>query len=167
MASTKPVVAIVERLNKAKAKRRTSNQLLRFGEAAIEIANALNINDVAAEMTLYGLCATGNVRWLNDQGELVDEDQCTIGDFNDKPKLVVASDVRSFLTDWSPDPLPSKREAAIRAMIAEGLNPPRNIHWKTFYDRVRDECNGWLGDRPAWGFGDKQIKRIFNDLRGK
>jgi hypothetical protein len=168
MASTKAVVAIVERLNKAKAKRRTSNQLLRFGEAAIEIANGLNINDVAAEMTLYGLCATGNVRWLNDQGELVDEDQCTIGDFNDKPKLVVASDVRSFLTDWSTNPQASHRDAVIKAKLDAGMSPGRNITWKEFCDDVRDKCNGWRAKgKPAWGFGDKQIKRIFNDLRGK
>ena len=118
-------------------------------------------------MTLYGLCATGNVRCLDDQGEVVDEDECTISHFSKKPKYVIASDVRSFLTDWSPDPLPSKREAVISAMIAEGLNPTRNINWKLFCDRVRNDCNGWIGKRIAPGFSQKQIQRIVKDLRSK
>ena len=29
---------------------------------------------------------------------------------------------------------------------------------------VRDACNGWLGDRPALGFGDKQIQRAVKRL---
>jgi hypothetical protein len=165
MASTKPITAIIERL-KAKAKRHNS-ETLNILEAATEIADALNIKHEAAMMALYGLCATGNVRWLDDQGEIVDEDECTISNFWNKPKLVVAEDVRSSLTEWSPDPLPSKRETIIRAMIAEGLNPPRTIEWKPFCDRVRNECNGWIGKRPAHGFGDKTIQRIVKDLRSK
>jgi hypothetical protein len=63
---------------------------------------------------------------------------------------------------------PSRREAVIAAMIAEGVIPPDTIEWKEFYKRVRDECNGWRGKgKPAWGFGDKQIKRIVGDLRDK
>jgi len=95
-------------------------------------------------MTLYGLCATGNVRWLDAEGEVIDEDECTIGDFNGKPRWLIASDVRSFLTDWSSVPQPSRREAVISAMIAEGVNPPRTISWKEFYKRVRDGCNARL-----------------------
>jgi hypothetical protein len=165
MASTKPVTAIVGRL-KAKATQR-KNEALTFSEAATEIANALNIRHEAATMTLYGLCATGNVRWLDDGLDIVDEDECTISSFAGKPALVIASDVRSFLTDWSPDPLPTKRETVISAMLAEGLNPPRNISWKKFCDQVRDKCNGWIGKRPALGFSQKQIQRIVNDLRSK
>src|SRR5258708_30756620 len=110
MGGTEPVAAIVERL-KAKAKRRSS-ETLTMTEAANEIADALNIKYEAAMMTLYGLCATGEVRWLDDQGELVDEDECTIGDFNKKPKYVVASDVRSTLTDWRGGPVFRDRIAA-------------------------------------------------------
>jgi hypothetical protein len=165
MASTKPLTAIVERL-KAKAKRRTS-ETLTIDEAATEIAQALNIKHQAAMMTLYGLCATGNVRWLDDSLDIVDEDQCTISSFAGKPALVIASDVRSFLTDWSPDTLPTKRETVISAMLAEGLNPPRNISWKKFCDQVRDKCNGWIDKRIALGFSQKQIQRILNDLRSK
>ena len=119
-------------------------------------------------MTLYGLCATGNVRWLNAEG-VIDEDECTIGDFNGKPAFVIASDVRSFLRDWSQGPQPSRREAVISAMIAEGVNPPRNISWKEFYKRVRDACNARLDakGRAPFGFGDKQIQRIVKDLRDK
>jgi len=163
MNSKSAVTAIIGRIKEEKKVSKT----LAIARAATEIARALNIRHEAAMMTLYGLCATGSVRWAGDQGIIVDEDDCTIAEFSSKPKHVVAGDVRSFLTDWSADPLPSKREAAIRAMIAGGLNPPRNINWKTFCDRVRDECNGWLDDRPALGFGDKQIQRIVKDLRSK
>jgi hypothetical protein len=37
------------------------------------------------------------------------------------------------------------RDAAIRRLLAEGVTPPTNIPWKQFCDRVRDECNGWMG----------------------
>jgi hypothetical protein len=50
--------------------------------AVTQIAHALNIEDEPAAMMLYGLCATGNVRWFDAQGELIDEDECTIADFN-------------------------------------------------------------------------------------
>jgi hypothetical protein len=161
-----PEEAIVERLGQ-EVKRRPSSKALTFSKAAIEIGQALNIDHEAARMTLYGLCATGNVRWVDNQRKLVDEDKCTIADFTGKPNFVSAEDVRDWLTEWSPAPQPSRREAVIDKMIAEGLNPPRNINWKMFYKRVRDECNGWLGDRPAPGFSDKQIQRIYKDLRSK
>ena len=164
MNSKSALKAIVRRI---KAKR--PSETLTIDGAATEIANALNIKIEAAMMTLYGLCATGNVRWLDEGGEVIDEDECTIGDFNDKPKLVIASDVRSFLTDWSPDPQPSRREAVISAMIDEGVNPPRTISWKKFCNDVRDACNAHLDakGRPPFGFGDKQIQRIVKDLRTK
>jgi hypothetical protein len=54
------------------------------------------------------------------------------------------------------------RDAAIRRLLAEGVIPPSNIPWKQFCDRVRDECNGWMGEgserTPAWGFNDRTIK---------
>jgi hypothetical protein len=158
-------MATVERMIKAKR----SSEPLPFSKAVTEIAQALNIEDEPASMMLYGLCATGNVRWLNGQGEVVEEDECTIADFNHKPKFVIASDVRSFLADWSQGPLPSRREAVIDALIAEGLNPPRNIKWKEFYKRVRDACNARLDGkgRLPFGFSDKQIQRIVKDLRSK
>jgi len=166
MNSKSPVNAVTASL-KAKYGRRPSSKLT-LDEAATEIAQALNIHRDAAAMTLYGLCATGNVRWLDDRGEVIDEDECTIGNFNDKPKFVIASDVRSFLTDWSPDPQPSKRKDVIAAMIADGLIPGSTVEWKKFSDGVRDRCNGWRAKgKPAWGFSDKQIQREVKDLRGK
>jgi hypothetical protein len=140
------------------------NEPLKFSEAATEIANALNIKLDAAEMTLYGLCATGYIHCLNHQGELIEPI-----DIEGKPALFRASDVRSFLTDWSQGPQPSRREAVIAALIADGVNPPRNIKWKEFYKRVRDACNARLDakGRAPFGFGDKQLYRIFNELRSK
>jgi hypothetical protein len=139
---------------------------LKFDEAATEIAHALKINYEAASMTLYGLCATGCVGRVDDQGDIVDEDTCTIADFARKPFHVVASDVRSFLTNWSSDPLSSKRDQVIRALLAE-FNPPRKLNWKAFCNRVRDDCNGWVDSRPALGFSDKTIQRLVKDLRAK
>jgi hypothetical protein len=169
MNSKSALKAIARRIKENIKESNPSNETLTIDEAATEIANALKIKSEAATMTLYGLCATGNVRWLNDQGEVIEEDECTIGDFEGKPKSVIAIDVRSFLTDWSPDPQPSRREAVIGALIAEGVNPPRNISWKEFYKRVRDACNARLDakGRAPLGFGDKQIQRIVKDLRVK
>jgi hypothetical protein len=65
------------------------------------------------------------------------------------------------------DQLLSSRDRVIAALLAEGLNPPRNKNWKEFYKLVRDKCNGWVGKRPAPGFGDRQIQRIVNELRSK
>jgi hypothetical protein len=147
--------------------KRPSNPLT-IDDAATEIANALNIKIEAAMMTLYGLCATGSVRWLNSEG-VIEEDECTIGNFEGKPKFVIPSDVRSWLGDWSQGPQPSRREAVIAAMIAEGVNPPRTISWKKFCNDVRDACNARLDakGRAPFGFGDKQIQRIVKDLRAK
>jgi hypothetical protein len=165
MNSKSSLTAIISRF---KPKDAGIEARLTFNEAATEIAHALKIKIEAAAMVLYGLCATGNVRWLNDQGEVIEEDECTVASFNDKPKYVIASDVRSHLTDWSSDPQPKKRENVIAEMLAEGLNPPRNIKWKPFCNRVRDECNGWLSrGQPALGFGDRQINRMVNELKSK
>jgi hypothetical protein len=61
-----------------------------------------------------------------------------------------------------------RREQVIQALIDEGLSPPRNIQWKLFCDRVRNECNGWLvPGKPALGFSDKQIQRVVKELRAK
>jgi len=121
---------------------------LTFSEAANEIADALNIKYEVATMTLYGLCATGNVHCLNDQGELIEAI-----DIEGKPAFFRASDVRSFLTDWSEGPQRSRREAVISGLIADGVIPPDTIKWKEFYKRVRDACNGWVAKgKPAWGF---------------
>ena len=166
MNSKSPINAVTAPLKAEYGRRRSSK--LTMDEAATEIAQALNLHSEAAAMTLYGLCATGNVRWLDGAGEVIDEDKCTIANFNHKPVLVMADDVRHWLTVWSKAPQPSRREAVIAAMIAEGQIPPRTINWKMFFKRVRDECNGWLPDgRPAQGFGDKQIQRIVKELRAK
>jgi len=164
MNSKNAVAAIVGRM-----KPKASSRTLPFTKAVTEIAQALNIEDAPASMILYGLCATGNVRWLDSQRELIDEDQCTIADFNHKPRWVDANDVRHFLTEWSPMPQTSSREVVTAAMIAEGHIPPRTVDWKTFCNRVREKCNARLDakGRPPFGFSDKQIQRIVNDLRAK
>jgi hypothetical protein len=127
----------------------------------------MRIENEAASMVLYGLCATGNVRCRNDQLEFIDPDECTLREFDGEAAFVAVDDVRHFLAEWSSAPQPAGREAVIEKLLADGLNPPRNIKWKSFNDRVRDECNGWLDDRPALGFSDKQIQRMVKELRTK
>ena len=143
--------------------------LLAFSLAAQEIKEALNIHHEAATMTLDGLCATGNVRSFNNKHELIDAEECTIGDFEGSPAFVAASDVRNYLTEWSPDPQPRHRDAVIAEMFQDGTIRP-NTRWKDIYKLVRDRCNGWIvtgGERkPAPGFGNRQIERIVNRLRG-
>ena len=137
------------------------------GKAAREIADALNIRYEAALMLLYGLCATGNVRWRDRSGEIIDEDAVTIAAFGDKPVFIAADDVRSHLADWSPDPQPKMRTQAILKLINEG-DTPRKIKWKPFCDLVRNACNGWRRPGvPALGFSDKQIQREVKALRQK
>jgi hypothetical protein len=137
--------------------------------AADEIARSLSIHIGAAMKVLCGLCATGDVRWVDDKGEVVDEDECTIAAFGGgkHPTYVVADDVRLWLTEWSSDPQPARKKEVIAKLMVE-LNPPRKTKWKPFCDRVRDECNGWhKPGKPALGFGDKQIQRIVKELRSK
>jgi hypothetical protein len=63
MNSKSALKTIVRRI---KVKR--PSETLTIDGAATEIADALNIRNEAAMMTLYGLCATGNVRWLKSYG---------------------------------------------------------------------------------------------------
>jgi hypothetical protein len=118
---------------------------------------------------LFGLCATGNVRSFNKHRELIDAEECTIGDFEGRPAFVDASEVRDALIEWSPDPQPLHREAVIRKMLRDGTIR-RNTSWKDIYKLVRDRCNGWIKtggeQKPNKGFGDRQIQRIVNQLWG-
>jgi hypothetical protein len=144
-------------------------ELITRAKAAHEIADALDIrNNEAASMLLYGLCATGDVRWVDGSGKIIDWDAVTVADFRDKPVYISADDVRDHLLRWSPDPQPKKRADAISKLIKKGLSPPRNIPWKRFCDLVRDACKGWgKAGKPAFGFSDKQIQRAVKALRPK
>jgi hypothetical protein len=42
-------------------------------------------------------------------------------------------------------PRRGSKEAVIRRLLAESILPPTDIPWKEFCERVRDECNGWIG----------------------
>jgi hypothetical protein len=45
-------------------------------------------------------------------------------------------------------PRRGSKEAVIRRLLAESILPPTDIPWKEFCERVRDECNGWIGIGP-------------------
>jgi hypothetical protein len=156
-------------LQRSKKQPAQTKLLLEFTVAVREISVALSIAYEPARMTLYGLCATDDVRAFDQQGEPVDPDVCTISDFGRMPVWVSTMDVRHHLTEWSQAPL-AFREATIEAMLRSNKIPPRGIPWKDFCNTIRDGCNGWLSKgsiakhRPAKGFSDKQIQRITNGL---
>src|SRR5262245_6726284 len=167
MNSKTALPAIMLNLRKKRKSKDDPRPTLTFDQAASEIAQALKIEHEAAAMMLYGLCATGNVGCVNDQGEIIDYDECTIAAFSGASirASVVAGDVRPYLTKWSTGPLPHQRAAVIQAML------PRTISWKEFCNQVRDKCNGWIktgGEpKPQQGFSQKQIQRIVKDLMAK
>ena len=140
---------------------------LALSQAADEIRQALNISYEPAYMTLHGLCATGNVRSQNNEREIIDTEDYTVSDFEGSPAFVSADDVRHWLARWSRVSSSHIRDQIISKLLSDGLVPPRAIKWKPFCDRVRNDCNGWLGDRPALGFSDKQIQRAVKELRTK
>jgi hypothetical protein len=138
-----------------------------FSSATADIAQALCIPNEAAAMTLYGLCATGNVRAFGDQGEVLDVEKRLIEDLERlNPILVSGDDVRHWLRGWSRGPIRQDRDKVILAKLRKGLIPGSNIHWKKFRDDIRNDCNGWgAKGKPANGFGDKQIQRAVKRLR--
>jgi hypothetical protein len=115
---------------------------------------------------MLGLIATGHVR--ADATKKHVDHECTAAELQGKSKLIAVDDLRDLLREWSAAPT-AGRDRVISMKLRNGDIPGRNIEWKQFCDDVRDDCNGWRakGKGPAWGFGDKQIKRIVNHLRLK
>jgi hypothetical protein len=136
---------------------------LTYGEALAEIEKEFSVASEAAMIILYGLVATSNVRCLNERGELVEEDECTIAEFG-RLQLwsVPADDLRHWLSEWSPKSI----EDAITQLLRKGEKPG-----KRFYDHVRDYCGGWEmeGERRKIkrGYGDKTIERALKSLKDR
>jgi hypothetical protein len=100
--------------------------------------------------------------------KVVELDEITAEEFSNKSLCIGAKDFRSKLVEWSPQPQPLQRDRVVSELLAGGSNPPRNIAWKAFHNRVRNECKGWLkAGKPAHGFSDKQIQRVVKELRSK
>jgi hypothetical protein len=168
MASTKPITAIVERLKaKAKPPNKTDYEWIKFTKAAAEIQEAFGTCPEAAQMTLFGLIATGQVRALDKAEQFIDLDDCTIAELEGKPKFVRADQLRDLLREWSPVPT-ADRDRVIAEKLRSNQIPGGNTPWKKFCDEVRDKCNGWRAKgEPEWGFSQKQIHRSVNKLMGK
>lgn len=132
------------------------------GEAAGEIAEALQIPYAAAMMTLYGVCATGGVRWVDNSGESIEEDELTVANFSDKPERVAADDLKACLVEWSHIAQLSTRDEVIKKMLHEG-NTPRKLTGKVFCHEVRKACNG----EQQRGFGDRTILNVVRGLGKK
>jgi hypothetical protein len=157
--TTRAVVAIVERL---KAKRKRPTAKLKFLAAVGEITTALALPSEIGTMLLYGLVASGNVRAFNAAGEVMEEDECTIAELIRNPE-VEPNDIRHWLAQWVPR---VGRDAVIERLARE-----TRLRGKRLYNKVRDECGGWIvtgGERrPGDGFSDKTIQRIINGLGRK
>ena len=139
--------------------------LLPWLAAETEIVEALGVTRETARMVLYGLCATANLRCFTADRQIIDIDQ---GPFEGKIAFVEADDIRHWLLQSRRSPLTKQREIVIVELLASDQLPGENIEWKAFCDLVRDNCNGWRKrGKPAWGFGDKQIKRVVNTLRSQ
>jgi hypothetical protein len=157
----------LERLRALKPQTKADLEWVSYSVADSELAQALSLpNDVALTL-LCGLIATGNVRALNKDRELIDLGDCTIAELEGKPAFVAADDLRDWLHEHST--LPSDRDRLIAQKLRAGINPPRTIPWKPFCNDIRDGCGGWIGNgtkrKPAHGFSDKQIQRAVKDLR--
>jgi hypothetical protein len=141
---------------------------IKYGVGEIELEQAFSLPRAATAMLLHGLVATGKVRALDKDENLIDLDDCTIADLEGKPAFVAVDELRDWLREHSSVPQ-GARDQLIAQKLRAGINPPRNKSWKEFCDLVRDECGGWIGNgakrRPALGFGDKQIQRAVKDLR--
>jgi hypothetical protein len=137
---------------------------LLFSAAAKKIEVALKLaHEDAAHMTLYGLCATGDVRWLDDKQQLIEEDECTIADFASKPAYVVTVDVLHWLAEWVPNPkqLQAYRDTLILERVRDGDRPGIQL-----YEFVRGACHVGINRKGQFdqeGFSDKQLGRIAKD----
>ena len=137
---------------------------LSFGKAVGEVANTLGLPHEVAQATLFGLIAIGDIRAGDVKGNVIDIDDCTIGELGGKPAFVDWGGLRDWLRKHSTVPT-SDRVAVIKEMLRDGDIPGRNVEWKPFYDEVRNRCGGWHKGRPARGFSDKQIWRDVKALQ--
>jgi hypothetical protein len=161
MKSNSRLAGMIEAL---KSKPELEPTWLPFSGGTAEIGESLGLPHEAASMLLYGLCATGNVRCLNDQGEFVDEDECTIRAFGGEAAFVAAEDVRAWLAEWSDALQPSRLRAEIAQRLKAGDVPGRNIPWKQFEQEVRTACKAKPRTR---GFDHRTFQRIVRELRSK
>jgi hypothetical protein len=171
MNSKNPIEAIVEHGMRKYANRgdKAAHRWISISTALTEVRGAFGISAGAAEVMLNGLVATGNVLALDEAEEVIDLDECRITELEEKPRWISATELRDWLREHSVRPM-ADRDRVIAEKLRSGQVPGRNIDWKAFCDDVRDKCNGWLSKSKgttAWGFGDKQIKRIVIDLRSK
>jgi hypothetical protein len=164
MAFKNPVTAIIERL-KAKAKQpsKAGHDWISFAKGVVEVSSALGLSSEVAQMTLFGLIATGEIP-ASDKKDLIDIDRCTIAELS-KLAFVSAGELRNWLREQSTSPL-SNRDAVIAEKLRAGDVPGRNIPWKQFCDDVRNQCNARRSKgRPVFGFEDKQIQRAVKALK--
>jgi hypothetical protein len=148
--------AVAEIISNLKSKRGREPTWITFARATDDIAQALNLPHDASAMMLHGLCATGNVRALNSQHEVIDLDECTIADFEGQHAFIDANALRDCINEWTTAPQRLLRDHAIETRLKAGEIPGRTIPWKSFCDRIRRDCKV---TRHSRGYTDKTISR--------
>jgi hypothetical protein len=151
----------LDQLRRRVGMRQRKQEWLPYADACDEIMQTLKVRREAALMMLYGLCATSNIRWCGK-----DFEDCSIESLEERLAFVGASDLRHYLNSTARAPQVTQRDAVIeKKLLTVDL---RKISWKEFCDSVRDDCDGWRAKgKPAWGFGDRQIKRVVKELMDK
>jgi hypothetical protein len=135
---------------------------IKFSAAVDKLAAAFLLQSDAARMVLYGLCATGGVRWFDRSGKIAEEDELTVTNFGGKPGFIVAEDLQHCIAEWSHEAPLLDREKVIKQLFAEG-NTPSKLTVPVFCERVREACKG----HKLRGFGDRQTMRLVRGLRKK
>ena len=160
MKKQRILTAIFERMRPS-TKGRADYDWISFAKAVREVADALSIPSEVAQMTLFGLIATGDIPASNGKGLIIDLDETTIAEL--RINQVAADELRTWLREHSTVPVVGQRDFVIGKLLRNGTVPARSVSWKEFSDKVRNECNGWQGKgtkrKPAWGFDNKTIQR--------
>lgn len=159
--------AALERF-KAKAKQpsKADHAWINFGRAVVEVSEALSLPSEVAQMTLFGLIATGEIR-ASDKKDVIDLDRCTIAELS-KLSFIAADQLREWLRQHSTAPL-SDRERVIAEMLQGGIVPGSggNTNWNSFHKNLCDSLNAWHGKgakrRPTISL--KTIQRDVEKLR--
>ena len=93
---------------------------LSFGKAVGEVANALGLPHEVAQATLFGLIAIGDIRAGDVKGNVIDIDDCTIGELGGKPAFVDWGGLRDWLRKHSTRGI-STRIGRVVALITDEL----------------------------------------------
>jgi hypothetical protein len=152
----------MELLHRLRSKPKPKPDWIKYGVGENELAQAFNLSSAVAAMLLDGLVATGSVRALDEPGNLIDVDECTIADLEGKAALVAGDELRDWISAHSTLPQgPGARDRVIAQKLREGINPPRAKSWKEFCDLIRNEWakTAYLPSSPLYYLPKEKLKK--------